>query len=270
MNHSVFIFVALPCEARPLVQAWKLKKNSPQQPFTIYANDERVVVISGIGKLAMAAAVAYTMCLYPDALNPVLLNFGIAGHQFFPVGSLYLADKITDLENTKNYYPQLTFGDDFFTNSLTTVSKPQINYEGDSLFDMEAAAFYEIATKFNTNELVHCLKIVSDNSEVSLANISEETVIAWITNKIDEIDSLIYQLLKIRDLLPKINTDFYEQMIQLVHFSEASAVKLKQLMQRWQIVMGNSDIKWTDSGASTGKELIAWMEHQLEQKDFDL
>ena len=138
------------------------------------------------------------------------------------------------------------------------------------VYDMEAAAFYEIATKFNSNELVHCLKIISDNSEVSLANISEETVVDWITNKINDIDNLIYQLLKIRDLLPKINTDFYEQMIQLVHFSEASAVKLKQLMQRWQIVMGSSDIKWTDSGASTGKELIAWMEQQLEQKDFDL
>jgi hypothetical protein len=55
-----------------------------------------------------------------------------------------------------------------------------------------------------------------------------------------------------------------------VHFTEASAVKLKGLMQRWQAVMGDSDLKWTDSGASSGKELIAWMELQLEGNTFRL
>jgi hypothetical protein len=34
--------------------------------------------------------------------------------------------------------------------------------------------------------------------------------------------------------------------------------------------MGNSELKWTDSGASSGKELIAWIEEQLEQKAFEL
>ena len=70
---TVFIFVALPCEAKPLIQSWSLKKNSEHKPFSIYENQDFVVVVSGVGKLAMAAAVAYTMCLYANkrlATNP--------------------------------------------------------------------------------------------------------------------------------------------------------------------------------------------------------
>lgn len=270
MRPTVFVFVALACEARLLVQAWNLKKLTQQKPFAIYSNQERVVVIAGVGKLAMAAAVAYTMCLYAEIVSPILINFGIAGHQNFPVGNLYLADKITDCETAKNHYPQLTFANHFQTSAVKTLTKPSSDYADDSLFDMEAAAFYEIATKFNTNEFLHSLKIVSDNTDSAIENISEAMVVEWVGNKVDDINRLLNNLLKARDLLPKINNDLYFELIQRVHFTEASAVKLKGLMQRWQAVMGDSDLKWTDSGASSGKELIAWMELQLEGNTFRL
>lgn len=270
MHPTVFIFVALSCEAKPLVQAWNLRKISQQRPFVIYANQEQVVVVAGMGKLAMAAAVAYTLCLYADIYNPILINFGIAGHQHYPIGQLYLADKISDSETCKNYYPQLMFSSNIPTTAVTTLSKPSNDYDAGSLFDMEAAAFYEIATKFSTNELIHSVKIISDNSESSIENINEAIVSGWVTNKVNQINQLVAGLLKARELLPTVNNELYLQLIQQVHFSETSAVKLKGLMQRWQTVVGNSDLKWTDSGASSGKELIVWIEQQLEKKDFEL
>jgi hypothetical protein len=95
-------------------------------------------------------------------------------------------------------------------------------------------------------------------------------VIDRVADKVNDINQLLNNLLKARALLPKLNNELYSQLIQQVHFSEANAVKLKGLMQRWQIVAGDSDLKWTDSGASSGKELIVWMEQQLEKKSFKL
>ncbi|MFM8342869.1 MAG: hypothetical protein ACKN9F_11720, partial [Methylomonas sp.] len=115
----------------------------------------------------------------------------------------------------------------------------------------------------------HSLKIVSDNTDSAIENISEAMVAEWVGNKVDDINCLLNSLLKARDLLPKINNDLYFELIQRVHFTEASAVKLKGLMQRWQ-VLGDSDLNWTDSGARSGKELIAWMELQLEGNTFRL
>jgi nucleoside phosphorylase len=270
LDPTVFIFVALPCEAKPFIQAWNLKKNSQHKAFSIYVNQDRVVVVSGVGKLAMAAAVAYTLCLYSNTSDPILVNVGIAGHRDYPLGNLYLADKVSDIETLKNYYPQLTFSSDIPTSAVTTLSKPSTDYDAVSLFDMEAAAFYEIATKFSTNEFIHSVKIISDNSSTSIEHISEAIVIDWVANKVNDINQLLTNLLKARELLPKLNNDLYSQLIQQVHFSEANAVKLKGLMQRWQIVTGNSDLKWAESGASSGKELIVWIEQQLEKKTFNL
>jgi len=270
LDPTVFIFVALPCEAKPFIQAWSLKKNPQHKAFGIYVNQERVIVVSGVGKLAMAAAVAYTLCLYSNAADPILVNLGIAGHRHYPLGNLYLADKIIDIETAKNYYPQLTFFSDIPTAAVTTLSKQSTDYDDISLFDMESAAFYEIATKFSTNELIHSVKIISDNAESSIENISEAVVINWVADKFNHINQLVNNLLTARELLPKPNNDLYSQLIQQVHFSEANAVKLKGLMQRWQTIAGDSDLKWADSGASSGKELIVWMEQQLEKKTFNL
>lgn len=271
LDPTVFIFVALPCEAKPFIQAWNLKKSPQHKAFSIYVNQECVIVVSGVGKLAMAAAVAYTLCLYSNAADPILVNLGIAGHRNYPLGNMYLADKISDIETAKNYYPQLTFFSDIPTAAVTTLTKPSTDYDAVSLFDMEAAAFYEIATKFSTNEFIHSVKIISDNAESSIENISEAVVIDWVADKFNDINQLVNSLLKARELLPKLNNDLYSQLIQQVHFSEANAVKLKGLMQRWQTIAGDSDLKWTDSGArSSGKELIVWMEQQLEKKTFNL
>ena len=270
LRPTVFIFVALPCEAKPLIQAWNLKRNSQHKSFNIYVNQERVVVVSGVGKLAMAAAVAYTMCLYADIPEPILVNFGIAGHRDYPLGNLYLADKISDIEIAKNYYPQLTFSSDIASCALITVNKPSTEYDVGSLFDMEAAAFYEIATKFSSNEFIHSLKIISDNSGSSVENINQAIVIDWITDKINDINQLVSNLLKARESLPKAHNDLYFQLLQQAHFSEANAVRLKKLIQRWQAVMDNRELRWADSGTSSSKELIAWIEQQLEQTKFEL
>jgi len=60
-----------------LIHAWKLKIAHPPTPFALYANAEQVVVISGIGKVAMAGAVAFAMAWFRVERLPVLVNLGI-------------------------------------------------------------------------------------------------------------------------------------------------------------------------------------------------
>lgn len=270
MSPSIFVFVALNCEARPLIRNWRLKKHTRKHPFAIYTGDERAVVVTGIGKVAMAGAVGYTLSMFSDAQQPLLLNLGIAGHRKHNLGALYLADKIVDKDAGKKFYPQFPFPLACETGTVATLANPVTDYVEDFLYEMEAAAFYEMAVKFSSSELIHCLKIVSDNATSSLDDISENLVDEWICLYLDKIDSVIQQLLNARHALPDLNDEVYEQLIAQFHFTASSAVKLKNLLQRWQLVAANPEMDWLAGDVGNGKELIARLEKQLEKKDYYL
>jgi adenosylhomocysteine nucleosidase len=270
MSPSIFVFIALNCEARPLIRSRRLKKHPGKHPFAIYTGDERVVVVTGFGKVAMAGAVGYTLSMFPDAQQPLLLNLGIAGHSRHSLGSLYLADKIVDQDTGKKFYPQLPFAIACETATVATLAKPRAGYAEDYLYDMEAAAFYEMAVKFSSNELIHSLKIVSDNALSSLEAISENLVDEWISRHLDAIDHLIARIVNGKRLLPELNDEAYEQLMARFHFTASNSVKLKNLLQNWQLVTADRRLSWSDLDAGNGKELITWLEQQLEKKDFYL
>ena len=269
-THSVFVFSALVCEAKPLIQDWNLKKIPGNHPFSIYADDARVIVISGVGKIAMAAALGYGLSLFPDRQYPILINLGIAGHRQYNLGSLFLADKIIDMDSGKKFYPQLAFKVPCKTSSVLTESKPQTAYSMDCLYDMEAAAFYEISSKFSSSELIHSLKIVSDNEQSPLEKINEDLVRTWITAHLQTINTLILQLRELRNLLSENDYSQYHFRTTQFHFTASTCVKLKSLLHRWQLLNNNNDQNWLDVEAKNGKAIIAKLEALLEKKEFYL
>ena len=270
MSPSLFVFIALPCEAKPLIQNWGLKKLQGTHPFAIFADRERVVVVTGIGKVLMAGAVGYTLSLFPDRRHPLLLNLGIAGHRENSLGSLYLAEKILNKDTGKNFYPQLPFHSPVKTAMVATLATPQSSYDEDCLYDMEAAAFYEMACKFSSNELIHCLKIVSDNTQSPLENINENVVETWISEQMNPIADLIALLSSMRGRLPQIDYTLYQEMITKFHFTASNSDKLKNLLQRQQLLSPDLEPKWRDAECRSGKELLVWLEKQLEETCFYL
>lgn len=270
MSPSLFVFAALSCEARPLIQHWHLQKHPRKHPFTIYASDERVIVITGLGKVAMAGAVGYTLSLFPDTQQPLLLNLGIAGHRQHSLGSVYLADKIIDAATEKKFYPQLPFSVPCPTGAVATQIKPHTDYVENFLYDMEASAFYEMAVKFSSSELIHCLKIISDNLQSPLENISEALVEDWCSQQLPTIDRLVTRLDRLRQPSRATTPELYEQLLGQFHFTATSAVKLKALLKRWHLLTANEIPAWRDANLRSGKELIAWMEKQLEKAEFYL
>ena len=139
---KLFVYAALPCEAKPVVEYFNLKKELTVQPFAVYLNKDICLTVTGVGKSAMAAGVAYTQALFPPVQPFFMLNLGVAGHKEYALGELYLMDKITDFDSQRSYYPSIFFSLPCLAGSIQTVSAPRLEYDSFQFFDMEASAFY--------------------------------------------------------------------------------------------------------------------------------
>lgn len=268
MNADVFIFCALNCEAKPLIEAWQLKLVQ-RRPYLIYANQDYALVISGIGKIAMAGAVAYCMGLF-TVRQPVLINLGIAGQAHYPIGSLWLADKIMDDTSTRQFFPSLTLLPEQASCGLKTWLEPTVDYQTDLMFDMEASGFYEVAIRFTAAELIVCLKIISDNFDEAIGSISEQKVQNWVLNQIQPIDRLTVKLRQARQLLPNTDNTVFQQIKQTWHFSQTNESKLKLLLQQWQVISEGKRLDWQASEAKNAKQIMVWLQNQVDDLRFSL
>ncbi len=255
-------FCALPCEAKPLIEHYSLKKSTSAHPFSIFTNGEVCLTVTGAGKIPMAAALAYTLALYP-AETPVLINLGIAGHAHQSRGKLFLADKITDRQHPGQcFYPQWLGTAAYEFLPLITVDEPTENYDTLALFDMEASAFYQIALKFSTLELIHCLKIVSDNTQYSTAHINAKQVSQWLYQNIKTITNIASELSANRSQSLTPDHPQLTEILQRFHFSTTSSQQLAQALQRWRLLTNDQPVPLEQLNFSTGKQLLRWLKQQ--------
>ncbi len=269
-KNRIFVFCALPCEAKSLIRTWQLNKHPQKHLIDIYTNADRIIAVTGTGKSAMAGAIGYTMALFSTHPTPILINFGIAGHQSHTLGSLYLADKVVDFETGKRFYPQTPFSYPYPKSHLITRSTPETSYPEKSLYDMEASAFYEIAIKFSSSELIHCLKVVSDNRNFPINGISETYVERWCADQLNIIDNFVDQLLTLQQSTPDIKSKQYNQILNTFHFSATNCVKLKALLHRWQILSADEVLHWEKANCRNAREFLIWLESQLDNSKFVL
>ena len=100
------LVVALAAEARPLLAPHRLQGVNGH-PYRICAGEQTHLIVSGIGKVAAAAATAYLRALIGDT-PAAWLNIGIAGHGSQAVGTPLLAHKVVDAASGKPFYPTFT------------------------------------------------------------------------------------------------------------------------------------------------------------------
>jgi hypothetical protein len=266
---SVFIFTALECEAKPFIQYFNLKKEQNNMVFSRYSHGSIILTISGIGKTAMAAAVAHTFALFPKARTPVIINIGIAGHKSQPIGDLFLASKVSDNDSGKRFYPHLMGNNLPLSCEVITSSKPCTNYNLDALADMEASAFYEVAVKFSSNELIHCIKVISDNESKSIKDIRPSLVIEWISCHLASIDHLIQHWSKLSQLITPAKQEAFTGLVEKHHFSVSSQIKLKALLQRWYVLSASS---WATQNSPTthSKEILKQLDEDIKNLELHL
>jgi nucleoside phosphorylase len=266
----IFIYAALPCEAKPLVEHFKLKKDTSVQPFAVYLNQDICLTVTGLGKSAMAAGAAYSQALFASVEHPVLVNIGIAGHKHHAVGSLFLIDKITDVDSQKSHYPPLVFTPPCPTASIQTVSRPQPAYDPHHLCDMEASAFYETAVRFSSGELIHCLKVISDNESSPAENIQPKQVSSLIAAHVSAIETVLAALSRLAELITAPEPAQFEQLIQRYHFTASEQGQLKNRLSRWAVLTQTQLPELDETQLHKGKDVLSWLDQQLSRIEFSL
>jgi len=263
MTYLHFV-VALPCEAKPLVDYFGLKRRMDHPAFPVYEKATTTLTVSGIGKTAAAAAVAYTQILFGNSKNSVWLNVGIAGYHLPAISQIFVAHKIVDRESGNRWYPPLLYQHACMSAEVATVARPETEYAQEILYDMEASGFYPTAQRFSTSELIQCLKIVSDHNLISRKQINSKQVSLLVKAKIETIENTTNQLMHMAQSLALSSPSLLAKFLQCWHFSNHQKLRLENHLRRWEVVSYNNppDIEALRV-FKTGKEILAWLENQL-------
>lgn len=186
------LITALSSEARPLVDAFNLKKDQGTRRFDLYRSDDLSLIVSGIGKIKSAIAVTI-LCQKFELSN--LVNVGICGsrNMLRPVGQALAVHKITDATTGRDFYPELITDYGLEEGALTTFDRVvtedtplEPNVE---LIDMEASGFFEAASYFLELDRIHILKVVSDHLNVN--HVTREFVAGLITRRVDDLRKVL-------------------------------------------------------------------------------
>lgn len=260
--------VALPAEARPLIDRYRLRRRRASSDFPIYENEDVALIVSGVGKVAAAVATAYLNAGTGNQAHGIWLNVGIAGHGQRHVGDGALAHRITDDATQGNWYPPLVFDPPCETAGVLTVGNPEHMYRAPWIYDMEAAGYYPIACRFSTSELVHCFKVVSDNRTVTANTVSGKTAQQMIAKHIEVIEDIMSRLTALSAELPKIGPDArqLEKFLDRWRFTVTEQHKLRRLLTRWRTLCPDQH-PWSDelNSVPSGAAVLSFLERQLDR-----
>ncbi len=241
----IIIHTAIHPEAKQLISLLKLKRDLEFPVFELYRNDEFTLIISGIGKvntaIALATTIQYLKGLGYLISTSTLVNFGLAGGtEELEIGELYYIQKITDHATDSNYYPDLIYINDLTPAVLTTFDRPVLRAKHpeltNTLVDMEASAFFQTANKFLAIHQIHVIKILIDH--LTPQDFKLELLTELIEQKIDLLKTFLNSLPKapiLKELSP--NELAEEQSIEKVVFdlqlSKSQAQQLYDLIAQY-------------------------------------
>ncbi|MBL4580586.1 MAG: hypothetical protein JKY29_02115 [Gammaproteobacteria bacterium] len=234
----VNIVVAHGLEAKALVKVLELERDLASTEFVEYSNSSRLrLLVSGVGKDAVAAAVTYLgeQQSSNDGEVRAWLNIGIAGHRDAPLGSAWLGNKITDQSSGVSAYPPQLIGG-LEVGCVVTVDEPENSYPLNAAYEMEASAFYAEATKYSTAELVQVFKVISDNLENPISEIDIKSVPRLIAAQAPQFLMLIEKMSAIAQQYNSSQRlpSFYFESCSKIHLTVNQTLQLKRLCQRYK------------------------------------
>ena len=221
---------ALHCEAKPVIDFYRLKKSHADSAFDLYRGDGMLCIVSGIGKVASAAASAWIAATQADAPALAWINLGVAGAAEHEIGTLFLLDKVVDGDSGQAYYPVPVVPTALPGNTCLTLNRPGDDYREDMLFDMEASGYLQSALRFSSAELTQSLKIVSDNRHRQTGR-DRQRVSELVAANIDAIDRQAQDLLALKNELATLecDADSWQRLLRLAHFSQTQKSRLRVL-----------------------------------------
>ncbi len=267
MSSELIICVALDCEARPFIDAYQMKKDKQSAAFALYIHQELplALIVTGVGKVKMAAAVAYVYQYLRLDAGSCYINLGIAGSAALPLGQLIIADKIIDQATNRVYFPFIN--DQRFKHlaSVTTYDKAVSDYPEQGLVDMEASAFFASASLFLTQEHLLCVKIVSDTPLATWHTLNKAKIIGLINDRLDLIDGFVQKIFakfSCEDGIVAMLDHSTDAFLQRWHFTDYQKNRLKGLLRRWHVLIKKDDpLEFCCHEQSAQGVLVLLMQH---------
>jgi nucleoside phosphorylase len=224
--------VALPSEARPLIDFYKMVKQR-DCVFDVYAADGVALIVSGIGQHNATLATGF-MAGWLNSENIAWLNVGIAGHPHAEIGSLFVAAEVRSVNSGRRCYPAFIRQPHIKRAAVMTFDAPEQNYAHDFLCDMESYAFVQAAARFSNIERVHCLKVVSDNRDNAADQVTPEIAGTLIKKHVDAIHAFATEINQLQyDGNASARLSIWLDKLQAVaHFSEYQQRQLKRALQK--------------------------------------
>jgi len=264
------LIVAIHSEARPLIRHLRLQKQ-PYNSHDLYIGEDLRLLVCGVGKLAAATACAWLQGLNekPElASEDAWLNIGIAGHGYQPLGSGFLAHRISEKNADRYWYPGFAFKRPCPSAALVSVDQPENRYLDNTLYDMEGAGFFASCQRFSSVELIHCFKVVSDNHFSGIENINEAYVTELISGQLPTLDSIIECLQQNQRQLTDTQKAplFYNECLHRWHFSQYQRKQLYQLLWRRQALSPNA--RWPDEldQIKSAKQALSYLQQDLDRQ----
>lgn len=237
----ILIATALECEAKPIIEFFKLKwVNDPY--FRIYKNDQIMLIVTGVSFKCMGA-VGYIFGKYPISC---FLNVGIAAHKSFEIGSAFLIHKAS--YKNRALYPVMIL--DELSEELLTGEMIEV-FEKNTLHDMECYFMFDVAAKFLNFEMIQGLKIVSDNEKNK--KIEQDEISKLIKMNIDKIEKIV-------KILRSMIKESFDKNEFKIYLTESEKIKVNDLMAR--ITLHEKEFKVE---AKDAKELVSILEKRARE-----
>jgi hypothetical protein len=190
----ICLSVALHAEAQSLIGNYSLARRSHRGLFPVYSTPGLALVVSGVGKLAAAGAVAYLNTLLGEPDDCGWLNVGVAGHPKRRCGEGLLARRITEAASGRSWILRTDIAPQLECERLITVDAPETEYAEPAMYDMEAAGFYASARLCTDKERIQCFKVISDNRSNTPSQLTPTRVRRLIDDHLEDVERLIQGL----------------------------------------------------------------------------
>lgn len=191
---AINLLMALSPEAKPINRHLGLLRDNRHDQYRLYRNDHISLVISGLGLHHAAAATDWLHSVNDHRQDDIWINIGIAGHPSHPVGEIFQASRIEDMETGQIWHLEIREDVPCSPEQVVSVRQPDTSYTLNALVEMEAAGFYRSALNHTSPDRIYCLKVVSDNMDNPTDMLNGKIVSHLIREQMGVLDMLLRNL----------------------------------------------------------------------------
>ena len=271
-SYSVRWVIALKQEAEIILVHYKMKLISNKTLYPIFKNNDEThwLILSGIGRHNCAAATSYLYTISNASKWTSWINIGIAGCGKGSYGDLCLVDKIVN-NSSKITYPAIIPKTNLHRMELLTTDVPITDYSNQELIDMEGSAFYDIASKLTTRELICLMKVISDGPTNHINDLSKLKIQELIKSNISKINKVVlyFEKLSLRERKIKKKPELFYDICSKWHFSTTQKHQLENLIRRLIIFSDNNDIIELIKGCKKSSSVITFLKSKIKSNQIN-